>query len=243
MIFGESYEMPESDITKQAESLSDSRLPFILNSQQQTLFNALLEKDASLARIYLGAIRVLGDDGNPDRIALASHNIRELINLLPRYLGVDIQDRQVRLGDKVANLRAQWHRACEKSNSFDQDNWQGEIDQPLKLLLEQVKSFFTWYDDYFRKRKVVVLDTLLKLDPAPIPLPDPIADLHVEEWEQYYNFFVALAHHGRTITDEEVASWLYRLERFLIDRLQPRTFEEIDEIDQIIRQAEENDKS
>lgn len=235
--------MPKIDIPEQEESLSDSKLPFILNSQQQTLFNALLEKDGKLARIYMGTIRILGDDGNPDRIALASHNIRELINLLPRYLGVDIKDRQVSLRDKVYNLRTQWQRATTKSNCYDQNDWQGEIDPPLKLLLGKVNSFFTWYDDNFRKRKNVVLDTLRKLDPAPIPLPEPIANLHVEEWEQYYSYFVALAHHDKATTIDELNLWINSLERFLLDRLQPRTFEDIDEIDRIIRQAEENDKS
>lgn len=235
--------MPGSDITKQVESLSDSRLPLILNSQQQTLFNALLEKDDSLARIYLGAIRVLGDDSNPDRVALASHNIRELINLLPRYLGVDIKDRQARLGDKVANLRDQWQKAGTRSKCHAEDNWQGEIDKPLQSLLKDLERFFVWYDDHFRRRKAVVRHLLKKLDPAPISLPEPIADLHVQEWEKYHNYFVALAHHDKTTTEDELTSWISSLERFLLDKLRPRTFEEIDEIDQIIKQAEENDKS
>lgn len=235
--------MPDSDITKQVESVSDSRPPFILNSQQQTLFNALLEKDVSLAHIYLGAIRVLGDDGNPDRVALASHNIRELINLLPRYLGIDIKDRQARLRDKVANLRDQWLKVGTHSKCHVEDNWQGEIDKPLQSLLKDLERFFVWYDDHFPRRKAVVGHLLKKLDPAPIPLPEPIADLHVQEWEKYHNFFVALAHHDKTTTDDELISWISSLERFLLDMLRPRTFEEIDEIDQIIKQAEENDKS
>ncbi len=233
--------MPEGDITKQAESLSNSGLPFILNSQQQTLFNVLLEKDGSLARIYLGAIRVLKDDGNPDRIALASHNLRELLQRIPRYLGVDSRNREERLSDKVSALRTRWQKASTRSKCHAEDNWQGEIDKPLQLLLKEIEKFFVWYDDHFRKRKAVVLHLLKKLDPAPSPLPEPIADLHVQEWEKYHNFFVALAHHGTTTTDDELTSWISSLERFLLDRLRPRTFEEIDEIDQIIKQAEEND--
>jgi hypothetical protein len=235
--------MPDSNIPNHVESLPDPNLPIILNSQQQSLFDALLEKDPSLARIYLGAISVLRNDGNPDRIALASHNLRELINLLPSYLGVDIKERQVSLKSEVNNIRDQWQSACGKSQCFDQEVWEGKIDQPLHSLLKHLMSFFTWYDDNFRKRKEIVLNTLVTLDPSPIQLPEPIAELHVKEWERYYSYFVALAHHGRTTTVDEFASWINSLERFLLDRLRPRTFEEIDEIDEIIQQVEENDKS
>jgi len=50
-----------------------------LSGSQRTLYEALASKDPRLARMYLGALSVLDRQGNPDRLALASHGLRELM--------------------------------------------------------------------------------------------------------------------------------------------------------------------
>ena len=38
--------------------------------------------------MYLGALMVFDQGGNPDRLALAAHSFRELMEKLPRYIDV-----------------------------------------------------------------------------------------------------------------------------------------------------------
>ena len=45
---------------------------------QGALAEELKKKAPQLEIIYLGALKVLADQGNPDRLALAAHNFREL---------------------------------------------------------------------------------------------------------------------------------------------------------------------
>jgi len=48
-----------------------------LNVHQQYIFKRLAAIDPNFATIYLGALRVLLDDGNPERIVQSAHSIRE----------------------------------------------------------------------------------------------------------------------------------------------------------------------
>ena len=52
---------------------------FPLTLRQKRLLGTLLERDETSARAYAGALKVLADDENPDRLALAAHNLRQLV--------------------------------------------------------------------------------------------------------------------------------------------------------------------
>jgi hypothetical protein len=58
--------------------------PLILPEQQLALYKALLRKHDVLAQMYYGAIKVLTDIDNPERYALAAHDMRELMEKLPK---------------------------------------------------------------------------------------------------------------------------------------------------------------
>ena len=46
----------------------------------QDVYDNLKKIDPKIADIYYGAIRVLGDNSNPERIHQSAHSIREMIN-------------------------------------------------------------------------------------------------------------------------------------------------------------------
>jgi exoribonuclease II len=79
---------------------------------------------------------------------------------------------------------------------------------------------------------------LQQLDEPNRYLPPAIADLRIDEWDKIRDYFVNVAHHSREATNEEFAGWQDTLERFLLDRLKPRTFVDFDMIDEIIREGE-----
>ncbi len=101
-----------------AECSEDHQLVFQISGKQRFLYEALSERDTQLANeqgkkladMYLGALRVLADEHNPDRLPLAAHGIRELLEKLPRYLKVPTQAAAPKklpsLKEKVQHLHA-----------------------------------------------------------------------------------------------------------------------------------------
>lgn len=80
------------------EAISLSSEIAALTGQQRALYEALLDlgsaaKDENprMAKMYFGAVLVLRQIGNPDRLALAAHGLRELMEKMPRFL--DVYDR------------------------------------------------------------------------------------------------------------------------------------------------------
>jgi hypothetical protein len=63
----------------------------------------------------------------------------------------------------------------------------------------------------------------------------------VELWFKLRDYFVGIAHHGGEPSLDEFRQYLGELERFLLDRLSPRTFSDMDEIDFLIAQGESHD--
>ncbi len=79
---------------------------------------------------------------------------------------------------------------------------------------------------------------LRSLDPQGLSLPTPIEQLRIEEWEQCRDYFERVSHHDILPLREDLLLWITTLERFLLDRLRPRTFEDFTAIDRIIDEGE-----
>src|SRR5262249_23213944 len=65
-----------------------------------------------------------------------------------------------------------------------------------------------------------------KARPPGASLPGPIENLHVEEWDRIRGYFENVSHHNASAKAEGFELWLSTLERFLLDRFVPRTFED-----------------
>jgi hypothetical protein len=87
------------------------------SGQQERLVHALQLKDGMLADMYLGALRVLSDDTNPDRFALAAHELRELMEKIPQWLDFPIRREEGRksLKERVRDLCVQWNSTLKRT--------------------------------------------------------------------------------------------------------------------------------
>ena len=79
--------------------------------RQRFLLETLQVKYPRLQPIYKGVLIVVHDEMNPDRIALASHGLRELSEHLMREVGVARSNYN--LGSEVHNLRPHWEKVAE----------------------------------------------------------------------------------------------------------------------------------
>ena len=116
----------------------------VLSGRQRALFQALGKKDQQLALMYLGALSVLKNMLNPERIAQAAHSLRELLEKLPRILDMPIQAKPPSMMDKIRPLEQTWSKAKTESSCLKTNPHSDVIDKPLRKFLDEVDSFFTW---------------------------------------------------------------------------------------------------
>jgi len=211
-----------------------------LSGRQSDLFDALSERDKQAANMYLGALVVLSHDDNPDRYALAAHDIRELIDKLPRLVDVPIAAQKETLKQKVIELEDVWQSTCSNTRCFHNPRWSGEIDEPLKRILEKLVGFFQWFENHYPRRRKEIASTLRGLDISTEYLPGIIENFNVQKWVSIKDFFIAVAHHNKFPNDEEFNGRLKQLEVTILDLLRPKTFKDLESIDNIIREGEQN---
>jgi len=225
---------PESGPSTERDDLRFSEL-------QEALKRALAREGEALVTIYVGALYVLQQVANPDRLALASHNFRELLDKILR-VRADVRETTVSLKPKVMNLRQDWDSAGKATSCLKgEDSWTGDIDEHLGGFLRKVRHFFKWFDQHYPTQRQEIADGLQGFDRIGLPLPSVLEELNVDYWEKIRTFFVRVAHHGRTVDDQEFARWQYACERFLVERLQPPTFQHHAELDSLIQEAETHD--
>jgi hypothetical protein len=208
-----------------------------LSGARRNLLTALGRLSGDLVVIYLGGVWVLEDPGNPDGSALAAHSFRELMEKLPKYLDVPTKARGEKLGAKVNELDDSWGRAqtsaCHKNGA-----WGGEIDTHLSGFLSRLQAFFSWLHEHKPRRKAEAAHTLRQLDASRRGLPNPLEVLNVKAWEEMHEFFQAVAHHGKKVDRSEFDQRVGGLESFLVERLVPQTFDDLAEIDALLREGE-----
>lgn len=217
--------------------------PFKLDGPQQTLFEALDARSSELGKIYFGALMTLGRKDNPDRLAQAAHGLRELMEKLPKYLDLPIEKKPPSLKEKVRRLAQRRDKAINNSGSRDGSAWRGEIDNHLQKFLIESDEFFEWFEAEYVTRRRRTVKLLRDLDPSALPLPEPLEEPNVEQWNKCHDHFQGVSHHTIKGVEEDVRSHLSSLESLLMDRLAPRTSEDFATIDELIREGETGGKS
>jgi len=212
-----------------------------ISGRQLTLFHALEKRQPRLAQMYFGALSVLNDGTNPDSIALAAHGLRELMEKIPQTIDVPVKAQNERMGVKVAELRRLWETTLNKSSCHASGKWQGEIDPTLRNLLQGLNDFFDWHAAHHPRIREEIRSVLRQLDAPGNVLPSPIENENISAWREMRDFFVNTSHHRLRPERPEFLQRLDELEVFLLDRFHPRTFEDFEKIDALLREAEQGD--
>ena len=215
---------------------------FIMSAQQRALIRALDKLDGSLSAMYQGGINVLSDTSNPDRFAQSAHSIRELMEKIPERLDVPAKAQNENLKEKVIKIHIDYEKMKKKVGCFSPStgSWEGDIDTHLSSFLSHLGSFFEWVTSHRPRRRDELHSILVQLDGSGRELPKPLALLNVKAWEENRDYFIFVSHHRRVADVKEFLQWLDALERFLLDRLEPRTFDDFSAIDVILEEGGEN---
>jgi hypothetical protein len=208
--------------------MSNSNPFTVLDSQQESLRKCLFEKDTGLAAIYYSAICVLKQYDNPDRLCLSAHNLRELMQMIPLIVDIKIKPSEA-LGPKCRQLYSSWKKLgplCSTSEN--------------RSLKKKIDKFFIWYEKNTSTRSEQLKETFRALDPAKHKVPKAIEELNVKFYNIIKDYFIKIAHHNAIAEPKEFKEYLYQMEMFLIDRLKPRIFNDIAEIDEVLNESSDN---
>lgn len=215
--------------------------PIQLSTRQQALYEAIANRSGPLAQIYLGMIRVVADDSNPDRFALAAHGVREMMDLLPRYLNLAVKFSDERLSDKINGLEVVWENTVSNSACLTSIGWAGTIDTHLRKFIVKFEEFLKWDKEHHPKRVSAARRVFRTFDVMPLPLPPPLEDRRVKEWSALHDYFTNVLHHSSQPRPDEFMQGVEDFETFLLDRLRPQPFEDVAVIDALIREGEMHD--
>lgn len=221
------------------QATPDESGQLILSESQLLLYKALIERNAELANMYLGAVCALSQPRNPERFAQAAHSLRELIDKIPRYIEVDMKAHGERLGNKVDVLEKRWEGLSRKTKCLQDGQWRGPIDESLSGFLQELRVFFQWREGHSPRRKQETSTLFRKLSGSDMSLPHSLESENVSEWHRLRDYFIDILHHRRA-AGEEFPQRFGDLEHFLLDRLCPRTLMNLKEIDKIICDGETN---
>jgi hypothetical protein len=197
-----------------------------------------MRRSVKLSRIYLGGLVVLADDDNPCRYELAAHSLRELIEKSPLLTN----GQAFAGGDTVANrlgplkkvfLAMSQNQRLDVLVSFD------AIAGPLRALLSELAKFFEWQDLNRPNAAKRAAQHLNELSGAGPPPPSDFFEAEVAGWMAADDYFKKVAHNRVDNVDrDEFLRHMNFIESTLLRRLQPRSVEQLDEIDALIKEAE-----
>ena len=185
--------------------------------------------------MYIGALLVVRQRENPERLVLAAHDVRELMEKVPRCMDIRIKPEQS-TAEKVSALEKEWQHLKPLCHSEDGGTY--AVPPPKVGFVRRIEEFFNWHALNATTRREQVRALLRKLDQTGRPVPGPIETHNARLWGTLRDYFVAIAHHGKETGEEEFLGYLYQLEIFLLDRLAPRTFEDTDAIDALLAEGQ-----
>ncbi len=216
----------------------DGAAPLVLAGQHLAVYRALVEKDGRLAGWYLGARKTLADATNPERFPQSAHSVRELMNDLHSIADLPVKAGTGILRNEFAVMTERWQRAQRTSGCYVDSRWEGEIDSSARRGFEAVEAIIEWDANNRPKRVDLQRLTIRSLDVSGRNLPAFIEDAFIRMWDEWRTFFIKVCHHGHETTEEEFSAVLEEFERFILDRLKPRTFTEQATLDELIAEAE-----
>ena len=210
-----------------------------LTRLQRSLYEKIADKNQEIADMFLGGILILSDETNPDRIALSAHGFREMMEKIPKLVDVPIKSSDNPIGNKVRTLEAEWDKVLGNTNCNSTGTWAGEIDNALKNMLETLEDFFINLKKDVPKRREERTMMFRGFSESGSDLPQNILDKSNERWMNLYGFFTGTSHHSMPREIEIIREKVKHLEAVLTELLNPRTLEDFDEIDNIIKEGED----
>lgn len=187
--------------------------------------------------MYMEARRAIARNDGPESLHVAAYELREFMNALSPALDVPVVPFE-QLKGKVRSFVGDWKKKAGKTMCLRDGRWDGQIDNELRGLLASITTFVTWIEEQVPSRRAEAAVVLGKLAPTAHPFPGALLKVRTDEWSDLLGYFNGYSHHNSDPDPVEFRQQIERLEVFLLDHLEPRTFEDQSKIDRLIREVE-----
>ena len=180
----------------------------------------------------MGALLVVSQEDNPDRVAQSAHGIRELMEKLPEYLKPPIVFRKETMKDKIRPMKSAWEAVSVLVDKAEERPLGSE--KLLRRFVEEARMFFDWLKSSAPDRATERQAMMQRLDPG----GSSLLRERVIEWTEFNNFFQKVAHHRSSEPLEDFLAKLGQFETFLLSVLAPPpTFDRTDDIDDLLEET------
>lgn len=207
------------------------------SAEQNELVASLARRSERLSGIYNAGLCVLYQDGNPGRLPLVAHSMRELIEKCPTLTDRQPATQGDTMGNRIQPVRQAYRRL--KRQGFTEASPLDAVDGAVREVLGRLDSFLEWMEEnrpQVAKRTAQMLSDLSGPGPA-VPI-DVFNDI-VARWLAADQYFKDVAHHQRiNVNDIEFVTHMTFIENFLLQRLQPQAIADQGAIDALIAEAE-----
>ena len=146
----------------------------LLDTYQSELYNALKTCDSRLSDMYLGGLMALNKTEKPENLVHCSQSMRELMVKLPEYKA-GIYKSKYNLTEEISELKKRWTDTSNKSNSLNDGQWTGGIDQSLSRFLTRFEAFLTKYDENRPSRRELFVIAHTEMGPFTNNVPEKIS--------------------------------------------------------------------
>ncbi len=202
-------------MTTKPSGLSDAGEPFELTRQQRDVHDVLGVRGASYRQVYLGAVMVMGESTNPDRIALAAHGLREVAELLERDFGVAVRTQGESMGSKANELDDAYARAEDAVAAAMEATGPTTLDGRFRLFLRRVVEFVEWNREFAPRKRLRARRAVRTMAvTGAVPTPEHL-ETHVDELLGCHRRLNMIAHHGPA-SEAEMTAEIDRFEKLLL---------------------------
>jgi hypothetical protein len=223
----------------QAEPNSSSTDLPELSGQDLETYSALsaVEVDGpKLARLYLEAHQLAAGGRATDPLALAAHDIRDVLMRLHQAAATPGQSYVEVSRTAYHQLRDAWEDAREALAAFR--TREEAVDDPTDRFLSAAERLLGVSGPLQAKKAKVFDDFLNKSDPARHLVPQTARRHQAERWDRERTYFNALGHHESLTDVETLRSHIASLNELVLAAIRPRPFDAIAELDAKIEAAE-----
>jgi len=214
------------------------RRPAVPGRPEEEALLAKLRQERKLdlgreVRMYEQVLRLAGDDSNPDWMACAAHNIRELMEkLILRLAGIEMPERR-ELRGQISNFVNTWTRHAPREGSVP-------TEPSCRKLLDHARRTIDWFTSSYPSRRKQVQEGLKLTGAAGAFPPTYTPDMFIGVWIELVDYFSRVAHHSE---DCDAGDFRQAMRRFADHALAlfartPATLEDYDRIDQFIAEHE-----
>ncbi len=235
----EGQNLPSAEITTNPPA----SMPLVLRGHQRALHNALKKfvwpkTGQSLADLYSSCLTVL-ETKETCKLQMTAHCMREILEKLQFLINSTYSATLPRALKGVVNeLQQKWQNLLRKP-AWQDRVWKSKtVDGALNCFLDEFQAFSNNVDAEWPSRRKLKANLMKHFSASPRKTPEAVIDSFVRTWDTYDDYFKAMSHNQLPLDEGNLRDHLDHCERFILGIIEPPTFEELDEIDALIKKGE-----